>query len=84
MFDQECTKGYKNSELVYFLEVGCTADFIYVFDKTEYKFQKSKIANILVSLDIFIVLFIVLSIWYSGWNDEKISQEINDKNIAPS
>jgi hypothetical protein len=56
MFTADCTSPYDKTELVYFLEVSCSSDFLYVFGDSNYTLKKHHVGVILVSVDILIVL----------------------------
>jgi len=84
IFNSDCTSGYKNTDLVYFLEVGCSSDFIYVFGSTTLYFKKSNVGLILVSVDMLSILLLLWLLWFQGWNEDKICKEIDEAEVTAS
>jgi len=84
MFTSDCTSSYKSTDLVYFLEVGCSSDFIYLFGSTDYYFTKVKVGLSIVWLDILIVFLLLSFLWFQGWNESKICEEIDNAEVTAS
>jgi hypothetical protein len=84
MFTSACTSSYKTTDLVYFLEVGCSSDYIYVFGSDTMYFSKLNVGLIIVSADIILVLLLVFLLWFEAWNEHKICDEIDDEEITAS
>jgi hypothetical protein len=84
MFNTQCTSGYKNTDLVYFFEVGCSSDFIFVFGSTTLYFSKKHVGLILVSVDMLVILMLLFLLWFQGWSEEKICEEIDEAEVTAS
>lgn len=84
MFNSECTNGYNSKDLVYFLEVSCSADYIYVFNSDTFYFEKKNVGIIVVSCDIAITLILAGALYYSKFMQDLICQEIDDKEVTAS
>ena len=74
MFTNDCTSPFWSTELVYFLEVSCSSDFIYVFGDTNFTLPKKSVGVILVSIDILIVLTLFSLLSFQGWNESLICE----------
>jgi hypothetical protein len=84
MFNSGCTSSYKTSDLVYFLEVGCSSDFIFVFGSSTLYFSKKSVGLILVSVDMLLILMLLFLLWFQGWNEAKICEEIDNAEVTAS
>jgi hypothetical protein len=84
IFTADCTSPFNSTDLVYFLEVSCSADFIYVFGDSKYTIPKQRVALILVSADILIVLILFSLISFQGWNEARICEEFEEAEVFSS
>ena len=84
MFNTGCTSGYKNADLVYFLEVTCSSDFIFVFGSSKLSFSKKNVGLILISFDMLLILLLIFLLWFQGWNEAKICEEIDEAEVTAS
>jgi hypothetical protein len=84
MFTADCTSSFTSADLVYFLEVSCSADFIYVFGNSKFTFPKKSVALILVSVDILIVLILFSLISFQGWNEARVCKEFEETELSSS
>ena len=84
MFNTGCTSGYKNTDLVYFLEVTCSSDFIFVFGSSKLSFSKKNVGLILISFDMLLILMLIFLLWFQGWNEAKICEEIDEAEVTAS
>jgi len=56
MFTTNCTAGLKPTDLVYFMEVSCSQDFIFFLNNKRFKITKTMIGYIIIGADLFIVV----------------------------
>ena len=84
MFTADCADYYNSTELVYFLEVSCSADLIYVLGDTKFTFSKKSVGVILVSADILIVLTLFCMLSFQGWNESRVCEEIEEAELLAS
>jgi hypothetical protein len=84
MFAADCTDYYNSTELVYFLEVSCSADLIYILGESKFTFSKKNVGVILVSADILIVLTLFCMLSFQGWNESRVCEEIEEAEVMAS
>lgn len=84
MFNSGCTSGYKSTDLVYFLEVSCSSDFIIIFGSSTLYFSKKNVGLILVAVDMLVILMLFFLLWFQGWNEAKICEEIDETEVSAS
>ena len=84
MFTADCTSPFSSTELVYFLEVSCSSDFIYLFGDSNYTISKHHVGVILVSVDILIVLTLFTLLSFQGWNESRVCEEIEEAEVSAS
>ena len=57
MITSNCTSGLQPKDLVYFMQAGCSSDYIYLFG-SQRPIEKSTLGLIIVCFDIFIVILL--------------------------
>jgi predicted nucleic acid-binding Zn ribbon protein len=58
MFTTNCTGGLKASDLVYFMEVSCSQEFIFFLNNKRFKISKTMIGYIIIGADLLIVVML--------------------------
>ena len=64
--------------------MSCSAEFIYVFGDSKYTIPKQRVALILVSADILIVLILFSLISFQGWSEARICEEFEEAEVSSS
>jgi hypothetical protein len=82
MFPKNCTSTYKPLDVVYFMQVACSNEVIYMFNNHELKFEKSKVGIIVVFTDIVIVCVLFLLIAFHKWNQDIICEDLDKDQIT--
>ena len=77
MFNTTCTGAYKPEEVVYFMQVACSSQAIYVLNDKEYEFKKSSVGLIIIFNDIVIVVALFLLIAFHKWNQDVICEDLD-------
>ena len=72
MFNSTCTSAFAPQDVVYFMQVACSSNAIYVFNDKEYEFKKSSVGLIIVFNDIVILVSLFLLIAFHKWNQDVI------------
>jgi predicted nucleic acid-binding Zn ribbon protein len=73
MFTTNCTGGLKASDLVYFMEVSCSQEFIFFLNNKRFKISKTMIGYIIIGADLLIVVMLFFLLQFQKWNQDKIS-----------
>ena len=68
MFNTTCTSAFPPEQVVYYMQVACSSDSIYVLNNKEYEFDKSSVGLIIVFNDIVITAALFLLIAFHKWN----------------
>jgi hypothetical protein len=77
MFSSNCTSAYKPAEVVYFMQVACSSQAIYIMNDKEYEFKKSSVGLIIIFNDIVIVVVLFLLIAFHKWNQDVICEDLD-------
>jgi hypothetical protein len=82
MFDSTCTSTVTPEQVVYFMQVACSSQDIYVFNDKEYEFKKSSVGMIIIFNDIIIVVVLFLLVAFHKWNQDVIAEELDKEQIT--
>ena len=82
MFNSSCTAIATPEQVVYFMQVACSSQDIYVFNNKEYQFKKSSVGLIIIFNDIIIVVVLFLLVAFHKWNQDVIAEELDKEQIT--